>query len=249
MALLLALTAILSFMLPAFAADLRKMEKKIEESNSGPKTEPTPTPTPQPSYLNTLEDTASDGGIADLLVYAFQGAGSPTYSLLGEAEDPKIGTFKADLASHGLFGGDSARGFNVAANVTLMRLYLAAEYEHLYQSSFLLRSTGLKIGYSLGLGSMSLAGFIGTFRIEGDYDNTGNLLGAAWTWYITEGTRTELVFDTTGFGESSLRRLTFTGQQQIAPYLFLDLGARYNFLTRSDLDYTLFFAGLRLSYD
>lgn len=240
----------------AHAANLQEVEKKIEESNRAKKApKPTPTPTPPPSlYPNSAaptENTSSSWDVWGGLFTLFTGAGSASGSTFSNSlvEGEHKGFLKSELYVHGLVGKDKTSGVHVGSQLTAMRLYLKADFEDLNQSGFDMQSTRLKFGYSFGLGSSALALFLGSYRLKGDYDNAGATLGFAWNWNITNWARSEIVAESTGFGDSSLRQLSGMGQFRVYPHLYIDAGARYSYLTNSALDYTVYFTGLRLNFE
>jgi hypothetical protein len=235
-------------------ADLRELEKKVELSNkrnnSSPTTTPSPSPTPYYSgELNNLDDS-SCGWLCGLITL-FSGPGSAVQpsSLNGETSAASSGQFKGDLFAHGLAGPESTSGYQLGAEARFMRLYLLADFEQLRQNSFTLDSTRLRLGYSFGFDSQAIFGYLGTYQLKGDFDNTGATLGLGWNWYISDHLRSELTFDSTGFGESSLRQMNATLQYRLTSFLFADTGVRYTYLTRTELDYTLYFVGLRFNIE
>lgn len=226
----------------SYAQELKQIEQKIEQS-SGKSSKPTPTPAPNPkpvpigSSLDASDDDSTNE-FFQVLFWFFSGSGSPSGKLL-----------KTDLYLHGATDFDDILGFDVGAQANLSRLFLKAEYESLLQSNYSLRSTRVKVGYTLGIGPMSIAGFMGGHKLHGDFKNDGFLLGASLNLNITDKIRTEVYFENSRFGGSRLDQYVITGQYKFASSAFADLGLRQVRLAGEDIRYTVFFAGARWVYE
>lgn len=228
----------------AQANTLKNIEQKIEESKhrpSQPKATPTVNPTPIPIGNSLDAGDAEDRGLAALitgLFNIFDGAGSPDGKRL-----------RGTLYAHGATNVDDLHGFDFAAQAAISRLYMKLDYEQLFESDYSLASFRMKLGYSLGFGPVSVAAFIGPHFLLGEYDNSGLLFGGSLDWHLTEKIRTEFLAETTGFNNSHLNQYVFTGQYQIEPNLFADLGVRHVRLAGENVNYTIYFTGLRLTWE
>lgn len=226
-------------------AQLQKIEQRIEQTKkTTAKPLPTPSPTPEPtdpSWMSARESERSEASFWDglsLLLGAFVGSGSPENK-----------TVKAELYTHAQNGNNGIAGFDLGAAANLQRLFLKAEYERLSQESFVLSSTKMKFGYTIALGPTSIALFLGHYGLHGRYSNNGLNLGLQFNWHIEDALRTEFVIETTDFGGSSLKQASGSLQYVFIPRILGELGVRNSDLTGSDLEYTTYFAGVRLNWE